>query len=398
MRTLPVLTEKNAQSRLYYLRVITALSFIAGIALSHKLWIGALRSFPAIPLIDGLSVDELSVEYALTPLLIITLISSALSKRPRPYLIATIALAATLIMLDQMRLQPWVYQYLIMLAALICLPAQSKDEAPADHCLAANQIVVAALYFWGGIQKMNWTFCHEVVSQLLEPHLGITTYLPAIGLGIAIFEALIGIGLLIRKTRQMAVALAIGMHALILTSLISRKQNSVVWPWNIGMTVMVPILFWRAETDVWKLILSSEKSNLRSHFAKVVLIVCGLLPAFSFIGLWDLYLSAALYSGGASVAVVHLSDRVRNQLPLQAQSQIFTTEQGELMLPFYEWSMTELNVPPYPEARVYRRLARRLCRHADDPREVELIVKETPAIFTGNYIVKRADCRNLISE
>ncbi len=49
------------------------------------------------------------------------------------------------------------------------------------------------------------------------------------------------------------------------------------------------------------------------------------------------------------------------------------------MLPLYEWSMTELNVPPYPEARVYRRLARRLCRYAEDPRELELIVKETPA-------------------
>jgi hypothetical protein len=126
--------------------------------------------------------------------------------------------------------------------------------------------------------------------------------------------------------------------------------------------------------------------------------VCGALPALSFIGLWDLYLSAALYSGNTPVGVMRLSDRVRNRLPLPARSHVFTTKHGELMLPFYEWSMTELNVPPYPETRVYRKLARQICMYAEDPREVELIVKEITAIFTGDYIVKKIDCSNLRSE
>ncbi len=121
---------------------------------------------------------------------------------------------------------------------------------------------------------------------MLEPHLGLSIYLPAIGLGFAILEALIGIGLLIQKTRRIAVALAIVMHSLILASLISTKQNSVVWPWNMAMMVMVPLLFWRNGTSVWKSVLNSEKSDLRSHLAKVVLLVCGALPALSFIGLW----------------------------------------------------------------------------------------------------------------
>ena len=65
------------------------------------------------------------------------------------------------------------------------------------------------------------------------------------------------------------------------------------------------------------------------------------------------------------------------------------------MLPLYEWSMAELNVPPYPEARIYEALTSRLCRYAEDPREVELIVKENPAIFTGSYTVRKINCLNL---
>src|SRR5262249_22211025 len=159
-------------------------------------------------------------------------------------------------------------------------------------------------YFWSGVQKLNWSFCHEVVPSLLEPHLGRLPYLPAIGIGIAISEALIGIGLLIQRTRQIAVISAICMHSLILVSLISARQNCIIWPWNISMMIMVPLLFWRIGINGLKALLDFGRSGFAGHFAKVVLILCGLLPAFSFIGLWDMYLSAALYSGNTPVAVV----------------------------------------------------------------------------------------------
>jgi uncharacterized membrane protein YphA (DoxX/SURF4 family) len=389
-----VLTTNSAQSRLYYLRLTIVIAYLAGIALSHKLWIGASRTFPTVPLIEGLAIVTPSAEYLLSPLLIISLVLSAISSRPHRYLIAAAVLTVFLIVLDQSRLQPWVYQYLIMLSVLGWYSGYHPDSAAPDYGLAVNQLVIAALYFWSGIQKLNWTFCHEVAPSLLEPHFGRLAYLPAIGIGIAICEALVGIGLLVRKTRPVAVLAAISIHSLILILLISKGQNSIVWPWNIGMIFVVPLLFRRTEVKVWKRLLRLSESNSMSHFAKVVLVLCGVLPGFSFIGLWDRYLSAALYSGNTSVAVVHLSDRVRGQLHPQVRSHLFTTKDGELMLPFYEWSMAELNVPPYPEARIYEALTRRLCRYAEDSREVELIVKESPAVFTGSYTVHRIDCLN----
>lgn len=65
------------------------------------------------------------------------------------------------------------------------------------------------------------------------------------------------------------------------------------------------------------------------------------------------------------------------------------------MLPLYEWSMAELNVPPYPEFRVYQQLTREICRSAEDKSEAELIVKTRPAIMDGSYHVVRMNCSDL---
>jgi len=384
------------QRRLYHLHVIIITAFIIGIGFSRKLWVGTSRSFPAVRLIDGLNIGNPLTEYLAPFLLIVALVSSIISRRPRLFLITAVVLILLLVTQDQTRLQPWVYQYLLMLSALICYYGQSLDQMAAGYCLATNQLIIAALYFWGGVQKLNWAFSHDVIPSLLEPYIGRLSHLTAIGTGAAICEALIGIGLFLQRTRRIAVVSAIGMHLLILIFLISTNQNSVVWPWNISIMMMLPLLFWRTGTSVRETLLNLDKGSLTSHFAKLVFLVCGVLPAFSFIGLWDTYLSAALYSGNTPVAVVHLSDHVRSRLPIPAQSEVFITKQGELMLPFYEWSMAELNVPPYPETRVYRELTRHLCSYADDPREVELILKEKPAIFTGNYPVNKIDCSNLI--
>ena len=52
-------------------------------------------------------------------------------------------------------------------------------------------------------------------------------------------------------------------------------------------------------------------------------------------------------------------------------------------------------VPPYPEPRVYRQIARQVCKLARDESRVELIVKETPAILDGSYKVTRMNCQRL---
>ncbi|HEV7473731.1 MAG TPA: hypothetical protein VGN90_06770 [Pyrinomonadaceae bacterium] len=394
----------SVASRLKYLRIAVAAAYICGILISPKLWFSVRRSFPRVPLVSGLPAFLSSADYLLSLLLLAALAFSLVSKRPSRYLIAIVVLTALLVLFDQTRLQPWVYQYVVMLFALAWLtPGETHldNSESAAPLLAAGQLIVVCLYFWSGVQKLNWTFGHEVFPGLLESagiHLSPArgSYLPALGFVVAICEALIGIALLFRKTRQAAVLAAISMHAIVLLLLIVAWRNSVVWPWNIAMMAMLMLLFWRSDQTLAKFLFRWRTSDLLSHVPKLILLLCGLLPALSFAGWWDLYLSGALYSGNTPIGVMRVSEGLRNRLPAEARQHLFVTGGGQLMLPYYEWSLSELNVPPYPEVRAYRQVARQLCLLDEDSKENELIVRERPALRDGSYQVSRTNCLELI--
>jgi len=392
----------DTASRLKYLRIVVACAYASGILLSTGLWFGFGRTIPRASLLGFLPASVSSHDYLFSILLLAALVLAVAARQPRCYLLAAIALMLLLVISDQTRLQPWVYQYLLMFALLACARTDVEADADAPHIIAASRLVVATLYFWGGAQKLNWTFGHEVLPALFE-HAGVklpvafVSYLPAVGIAVALLEASLGVMLLLRRTRKIGVMLALGMHLLVLLLLIAAWQNSVVWVWNVSMACIVVLLFWQRdqthEYDADARVLSRAPTR---HLTKVVLVLCGLAPALSFVGLWDLYLSASLYSGNTPIAVLHIDERVRERLPAQAQQQLFKTGRGELMLPLHEWSLAELNVPPYPEARAYRQIARRVCKLVEDRGEIELIVKERPALIDRSYAVTRADCRNLI--
>jgi hypothetical protein len=391
----------DTDARLRLLRIAISVAYICGILISLRLWFGLERTYPRVPLVNGMPFSS-SAELLLSVVLLAALTATVISRSPR-YLVAVVILTALLVVFDLTRLQPWVYQYVLMLAVLAFLkPTRTNqdDEKAAAQVFAAGQLIVAFLYFWSGVQKLNWTFGHEVVPGLLEwtgIHLPTVflSYLPAMGIAVALCEMLIGVGLLIPKTRQAAVVLALGTHLLVLLMLVVSRRNSVVWPWNVAMMITVVLLFWRFDRslvrrELWRW----RGASLVSHLPKAVIVICGIAPALSFAGWWDLYLSGALYSGNTPVAVVRVSDHVRDQLSAVAQQQMFKTSRGELMLPLHEWSMAELNVPPYPEVRAYRQLTRRLCSYADDSREIELIVKGRPSLIDGSYSISRFGCKD----
>jgi hypothetical protein len=203
---------------------------------------------------------------------------------------------------------------------------------------------------------------------------------------------------LIRKTRQAAVIFACLTHVIALGTLVFSGRNSVVWPWNVAMIVLTPILFWRSEAAPFGYLMREWRSvSVRHHLPKLAFLICGLLPALSFIGWWDLYLSAALYSGNTPIAVMRISESLREHLPGHVKQYVFKTGRGDLMLPFYEWSLAELNVPPYPEIRVYRQVARQLC-HLDTNEQVNgLIVRGRPALNDGSSTVTLTTCSDLLS-
>jgi hypothetical protein len=189
----------------------------------------------------------------------------------------------------------------------------------------------------------------------------------------------IGIGLMTKKYRARAILGALGMLGFVLLTLgpLGHNWNNVVWPWNIAMALFVIILFWRTEDFSFGDALWMKNIP----FQKFILVLFVIMPILSFFNLWDSYLSSALYSGNTNGAQIYISDSVRHKLPNAVQPYVIRTGANEHILDYYHWSFGELNVPTYPETRVYKGIVRDICAYADTTADVMLVVRGKPTIF-----------------
>ncbi|HEX8560663.1 MAG TPA: hypothetical protein VF668_21395 [Pyrinomonadaceae bacterium] len=388
--------------RLRLFRRALAAALAAGMLLSRELWFPSARTFPRVPpLAAPPGAAAATLEWLLSAALVAALVMLAAFRRPkRPALLAAAALAA-LVSFDVTRLQPWVYQYLLLLVVLALHGRRDDDEDAvwrgARPCL---QLVVASLYVWGGVQKLNFSFTSEVMPALLSPLRGLLPWVdaPPVALGVcaAAAEALVGCGLLFPRARRACVWAAAAMHASVVALLAARGYNSVVWAWNAALVVFVFVLFRRDAEPTLVALAPRREAGAAALAARALVVAAALLPALSFKGLWDMNLSGALYSGNTAVAVVRVGEEVYEKLPPAARRQVFRPRDGgALYLPLFEWAMAELNVPPYPEPWALERAARGVCGLAREEGAAELLLKGRPAILDGSYGVARVDCARL---
>lgn len=372
--------------------MLIAVAFLGGMASSWRLWFGFKREFPRVSVFENLT-SSLALEIALSSVLVGTLVcltligyklvslkNEACAGSGRGDLLKRWAILCALIVLcflaagDYMRWQPWVYQYGLMLLAIWCGMRRGGEEIDLTAC----RLIVAAIYFWGGVQKLNASFAETILPWLLFPVVrrapqAVMVYVPLKSFGwlIAVGEMLIGIGLFSRRCRRFAISAAILLHFSILVLFVLSRRNSVVWIWNVAMVGFVIALF-----HGWKGCVRDVARKLKPSLAVTMVFgVCWLLPGLSFWGWWQSYFSAALYSGN-TLQVQYVLDE---SLPFGAQAeQAKIKRNGELFLLPNAWSSRDLNVPVVPERRAYRSLGRIICGTASDRSKVRMRIYERP--------------------
>jgi hypothetical protein len=375
--------------RLRWARPVLAIALAAGLLLAPRLFLAG-RAFPRVPVLDGWPALAAPFDVVLLGALLAALGGVALAPRPRWWALAATVLAVVLALDDQSRWQPWFYQYVAMLGAL----ALAHD---AGDTLGAWRAVLVGLYVWSGVQKLNATFMTHLFPWLVEPVAGI---LPAalhrVLLGgwmvVPILEILVGLGLLVPRLRNAAVVGAVVIHVVVLGLLgpLGHASNVVVWPWNVAMAALAVLLFWNDRQPTRRVVVPRR---LGAH--TVALVLFGILPALSFAGRWDAYLSGALYSGNIKAGALAVSDDVVARLPESARRHVTRNRMGANVLDVWEWSMGELGVPSYPEDRVFHGVGRDLCRLAAAPSDVVVVVFGRPGTLTGDREITRRDCAAL---
>lgn len=354
-----------------------------GVTLSHRLWLG-FRFYPFTPIWRGLKPPPYPFDHVLVGGLFVCLMAVLLGFRPWISAIGAILFIAVLCAQDQSRMQPWVYQYMFMLGGLGAVERRDPTPVAVSRFLNTCRLIIASVYFWSGLQKMNPGFSGDVFPWMVEPLARVfpsraSSLIQSGGLWAACFEAAIGASLLFRRTRRIAVICAVAMHALVLFSIgpLNHNSNSVIWSWNVVMVLLDLILFGLPDEFSVRDMLSPRQGIVHGS----VLILVTAAPALSFFGLWDNYMSWALYAGNKTSAQVYLSDAVYEKLPKAVQEYVDEDDSGVNTLSIAAWSFDELNVPAYPEARVYRAVAGAICRYADAPSDVRLVVTKRDTLL-----------------
>ncbi len=334
--------------------IITALFWLIAKLMSYKLWV-ANRLFPLIPPFEFL--DNLPIWYHIIFFGISLCCLVIILFKPSVKIVGILFLSELFSLIaDQNRWQPWEYQYLFIILLFLV------NRKHLNYFFSGVTIIMISIYFYSGLCKLNPGFLQSIWSyMLLNRFLGIphvTNYSPILfyaGYCIGTFEIAFAVGLCFKKTRKIAALLLIAVHGFNLLFLgpLGINYNSIVWPWNIAMIAYLYFLFIRQHL--------SQNNFLywKKGWNKLTIVCWMLLPMLYYFGSWDAYLSSALYSGNIKDMIICIkgNDASSADLPASAYAADFRNNcDGHKMIIVSKWAISEMNVPVYPEKRVYLKI------------------------------------------
>lgn len=294
--TIPIpVTTDNASSKATIAMRLICLFWIAAKIIGWKVWLKE-RLFPVAPVADWCDWPPM-MHYILFVASLGSILFLVFKPFNKTILIALIAIETLSCLADQNRWQPWQYQYLF--SVIVCL-INFKEHQKLIGCIA---FIMATTYLYSGIGKLNEGYLVLVWDNIFLKkifRLSEATYqhnaIHYLGYATAVAEMFFAAGLFFAKTKRVAAYGMIAMHLLILYAIgpLGINYNSIVWPWNILMIILLYLLFIKNEPA------QIGFSWLLQGWNMVVLICWGILPALNYVGLWDSYLSSRLYSGGAA--------------------------------------------------------------------------------------------------
>jgi hypothetical protein len=342
-------------------------------ALSAPLWWND-RAFPLLPISSWFPALQAPWDKWFFGATLAALVSALWWYRPA----VSFFLAATLFLYfgDQNRGQPWFYLYWVMLLLSVM---------PESAAIGGCRLILAAVYLWSGVQKLNGKFFNVVPAWFVSPAAdwGLSTsivHLLQWAVASAPFlEIFIGLAMWIPRYRRPMLGAVMVVHgaALLFLGPLGHDWNRVIWPWNLAMVALVIVLF--PSTPPARLATSFRQLRESTPALIVALLVCA-LPALNFSGWWDKSFSFSLYSGNQATADIYLGEGFAERLPeairphvQRVKQQVHPVLQGPFLFDYVRWGVKDMGAPPIMEPRSYCSIYRFLRRYATNDAEVRMV-------------------------
>jgi hypothetical protein len=364
-------------------------------AVTWKLWTPQ-TVFPQIPFFLVLVEMPPLVDWVVGTFVAVCLTGMLIAKtqpRMRGWSFLFAVFCTGLVLLDQHRLQPWTYQFVVF--ALLIAACRSQSA------LFWMRWIVISIYLYSAISKFDYQFIHTVGEQMLSTVFGFiglesSTWPEDIKswliIAFPLGELMVGAGLAAPKTRQLAILLAIGLHATLLLILgpwgMGHRPGVLVW--NLFFIAQVVLLFRRmpSRSELGESATSKAGSSTRplDFVGSIAAVTVILFPATQAIGICDHWPAWEVYAPRSSRAEI-----VNPNPEFESLSNPDPESGREAWFDLAQWSLSELGVPVYPEARFQLAVAIAVSEKYDLDRRFQVVVKSESNRRTGE---RRSDRLN----
>lgn len=248
----------------------------------------------------------------------------------------TFAIAALgLVLLNQQRTQPWMYQFILV--ALVLASTNFKQA------FALLRLLNVSIYFYSGVSKLDLSFSYGLGQQFFQAARGlmrmdpsssglvkhIAAGTPAFGAWPLLFpigEIVIALALIYPRTRRVAVWAACAMHLLLLLILgpFGLNHQYGVLIWNVVFMLLNVILFAPFRVPESNLTSSSQANpevveklvnRSGSVFASLLIGWAVIWPCFEPLGGCDTWLAWGLYADHGEELTIEVSESGIEKLP-----------------------------------------------------------------------------------
>lgn len=315
-----------------------------------------------------------------------------------------ILICTLLILEDQHRFVPWVYQSLLFLAGWVFFRP--------ENALKFARVSIVGVYFFSAISKLDYQFVMTTGRQMLEISMSLigldtATWPPllvsAFVLLLPILEIGVALGLMFPMTRWVSLGLGTLMHAGLVVVLgpWGMGNEASVLIWNGFIAVELCILFgWRSrsgEEASNKSLFWPATTGLRCLFG---LVVC--MPLLDSIRLIDHWPAWALYAPKTSRCRLWIHDwQVRLLAPEKQRwiqegsddSRRSAQQFGWREVDLAKWSLQSLKTPLYPQDRFQLGVCRDLVQQWQLDRAFFVEVQSSSNVWTGQRKSKKISSR-----
>lgn len=342
---------------------VTGIFWLLAKIISWKAWT-TNRAFPVLPVFDFLHAVAGWIHWLLLIVSILLLVVLIIKPNIKGIQVALLIAEVCTCILDQNRLQPWEYQYMLVLLIYI---VNSKQKERIASCIL---LLFIDIYFYSAISKLNTSYLYNtwdytILNNFLKIPYTIVAQsrlLHYSGYLLTIAELLAAIGLIFKRTRKPSAIFLIITHVFILLLLgpFGINFNKVVWPWNILMIFSLYII-------------AINKNEIQFGYVvkganKIIILCAGFLPLLYYAGYWDNYLSFRLYAGDTPYMIICTSKQQADKEMQQYLSKNTFPDicNGDAVLKINSWSYSEMNVTPSPMIRNYKKIKEQwLLKHPD---------------------------------